>query len=362
MTLARVILRSALALMCAVTVLPAQDRASVLWQPTALSYTIGEGITARTAEQASIPLAILLQFNRRLSMDITGAVAYTRVTEQDSTLSEIFGPTDTQIRANYQVLMDHLVLTLGINAPSGQYEVDDEQQMAAGIIGNDFLFFPISSMGNGSSGTAGAALAFQLLNWNLGFGGSLRKSLEFQPYATSSVDVRYQPADETRLRVTAERALWIGTASLGVTFIKFGEDQVDTTTYSTGDRVLSTAAWTIPIWRANLGLGVWHLSREEGEQLGGPAPKEGIRNLSAALSLPLLKWTLTPTLESRRWRIAGRPGGDLQNLGLNINIPLGANTVLEPRFVMSSGTLYSPFDASETPITGWQGSLLVRRR
>lgn len=362
MTITNVIRRSAVALSLVASTLEAQDRASVLWQPTAITYTIGEGSSARTAEQASIPLAILLPFNRRFSMDITGAVAYTRVTEQDSTLSEIYGPTDTQIRANYQVLMDHLVLTLGVNAPSGQYEVDDEQQMAAGVIGNDFLFFPISSMGNGPSGTAGAALAFELLNWNLGFGGSLRKSLEFTPYSIGSSELRYQPADETRIRVTAERALWIGTASLGVTFITFGEDEVDSTTYSTGDRVLSTAAWTIPFWRANLGLGVWHLSREEGEQLGGPAPKEGIRNLSAALSLPLLKWTLTPMLESRRWRIAGQPGGELRNLGVNLSIPLGANTVLEPRFTMSSGTLYSLFDASETPITGWQGSLLVRRR
>jgi hypothetical protein len=361
-TASTVILRSAFALSLLASSVAAQDRATVLWQPTAISYTIGEGASARSAEQASIPLAILLPFNRRFSMDITGAVAYTRVTEQDSTVSEIYGPTDTQIRANYQLLMDHLVLTLGVNAPSGQYEVNDEQQMAAGIIGNDFLFFPISSMGNGASGTAGAALAFELMSWNLGFGGSMRKSMEFTPYSSSSVDLRYQPADETRFRVTAERALWIGTASLGMTFIKFGEDVVDSTTYSTGDRVLSTAAWTIPIWRAQVGLGLWHLSREEGEQLGGPAPKEGIRNLSVALSVPLMKWTISPVLESRRWRMAGRPAGELQNLGVNLSIPVGANTFLEPRFTMSSGNLISPFDASETPITGWQGSLLIRRR
>lgn len=356
------ILRSALALTLVASAAAAQDRASVLWQPTGISYTIGEGATARSLEQASIPLAILLPFNRRFSMDITGAIAYTRVVADDSTLSEVYGATDTQIRASYQLLMDHLVLTLGVNAPSGQYEVNEEQQEAAGAIGNDFLFFPISSMGNGASGTAGAALAFELLNWNLGFGGSLRKAMEFEPYAVGSATLRYQPADETRFRVTAERALWIGTASLGVTFIKFGDDVVDSTTYSTGDRVLSTAAWTIPIWRAQLGLGVWQLSRDEGEQLGGPAPKEGIRNLSAALNVPLLSWTLTPMLESRRWRMDGRPAGELKNLGVQLSIPLGASTLLEPRFTMSSGTLISPFDASETALKGWQGSLLIRRR
>lgn len=339
--------------------LAAQARSTVIWQPAGQSYTIGEGVEARTAEQASIPLAIILPFHRRFSVDVTTAVAYTRIVEEDSTISELYGLTDTQVRANYQLLMERFVLTLGVNAPSGQYQVNDEQQMAAGIIGNDFLFFPISSMGNGTSATAGAAFAFQLLNWNLGVGGSMRKGVEFEPYASSAVQVRYQPADETRLRFTAERALWVGTASFGLTLIKFGEDQLDSTTYSTGDRAISSAAWNIPFWRANLALGVWHLSRDAGEQLGGPAPKEGIRNMSALLSLPLGKWTLQPSVESRRWRADGRPAGELRNLGMTLSIPVGTSTVLEPRFTVGSGTLHG---AAETPIAGWQGSLMIRRR
>lgn len=363
-TMIAAVTRSGIALALAATATLAQNAPSqnnVLIQPTAVTYGIGEGVDKRTIEQASVPLALVLQLHRRLSVDVTSAFAYTRVLEQDSTLSEISGATDTQVRANIQILMDHLVLTLGVNAPSGQYQVTSEQMMAAGAIGNDFLFFPISSMGNGPSGTAGAALAFELFNWNLGFGGSMRKAMEFEPYEVGSPTVRYQPGDETRFRITAERALWIGTGSFGLTMSSFGDDQLDSTTYSTGDRVISSAAWNIPFWRANLGLGVWHLSRDEGEQLGGPAPKEGIRNLSAVLSLPLLKWTVTPSIESRRWRVAGRPAGELRNLGISLNIPMG-RSIIEPRFSTSSGTLFSLVDASESPITGWQGSLLIRRR
>lgn len=346
---------------------PAQAKEStgptVLWQPTASSYTFGEGSTERTVEQLAIPLALVFPIHRRFTMDFTTAVAYTRVVHGDSTHSEIYGATDSQLRANINILMDRLVLTLGVNAPSGQYYVDDTQAEAASRIGNDFIFFPISSMGNGPAGTAGLAAAVQVLGVNLGVGGSLRKSLEFTPYGSGTGEVRYQPADETRFRVTAERALWFGsTASVGMTFSQFGEDEANATTYSTGDRVITTAGWSLPLWRASLVLSLWNLARGEGEQFTGPAPDENIRNYAATLNLPLRRWAFTPTIESRKWHVDGDRAGTLLNYGIAITIPAGRNTILVPSFTTSSGTLYSTSDASSIPVTGWQGSLLIRRR
>lgn len=343
-------------------VVSAQTPKSVFVQPSAASYTIGEGAGAVTTDQVAIPLAIVFRPYKRLSVDFTTAVAYTRVVQDDSTVSELYGGTDTQLRAHLQLLMDHLVVTVGANAPSGQYYIDDGQQDAASIIGNDFLYFPISSMGNGPSGTAGVALAWKLFNFNVGVGGSLRKSLEFTPYGSGSTEVRYQPADETRLQATVERALWLGTASVGVTLAKFGDDEFDSTTYSTGDRVITSAGWALSVWRAQLALGMWHLGRDAGEVLGGPAPKENIRNLAATLSVPLFSWTLQPSIESRRWRSDGAPAGEMKNYGITIRIPVGEHAMLEPRFGSSSGTLHSAIDASTRPISGWQGSLLIRVR
>jgi hypothetical protein len=351
------------ALAIATLPLGAQRENNVLIQPSAASYVIGEGSGARTVEQAALPLAFVFPFHRRFTVDLTTAGAYTRVVQDDSTVSEVYGGTDTQLRAHLQLLMDHLVVTLGVNAPSGQYYVDDEQREAASIIGNDFLGFPISAMGNGPSGTVGAALAWKVFNWNLGVGGSLRKSMEFTPYGSGASELRYLPADETRLRLTVERALWLGVASAGITVSRFGDDLFDSTTYSTGDRVISEAAWTLSVWKMQLALGVWHLSRDEGEIFGGTAPKEGIRNLSATASLPLLwGWRLQPLLESRRWRADGRPAGEMRNLGVTLRIPFGNGAWLEPRYGVSSGTLYSQSGPTEFPLSGWQGSLLIRRR
>lgn len=349
----------ALALVMGAGLLHAQR--NVLVQPTGVSVTIGEGAERRSIEQASVPIALVFPMHRRFTVDVTTAVAYTRVVENDSVVSEIYGGTDTQLRASFQPWLDHLVLTLGVNAPSGQYYVDSEQAAAAGLIGNDFLFFPISSMGNGPAGTAGAALAFQLLNWNIGLGGSLRSAMAFTPYGSGVNELRYQPADETRLQMTLERRLWLGTASLGVTHARFGAEQFDSTTYATGDRVITSAGWSVDVWKAQLALGLWHLSRDAGERLGGVAPKEAIRNLSATLRLPLFKWSVLPSIDSRRWRADGRPAGDLRNLTLALSIPAGATAVVEPRVSLSNGTLYG-LGGSEYPLTGWQGSLLIRRR
>lgn len=344
--------------------LPAQDRpgTNVLIQPTGSSYTFGEGSTARTVEQVSLPMAFIFPIHRRFTLDLTTAAAYTRVVHGDSTVSEIYGATDTQLRANIQVMMDRLMLTLGVNGPSGQYFVDSTQLEAAGRIGNDFLAFPISSMGNGPAGTVGLAGALPLLGFNLGVGASLRKSFEFVPYGSGTGEITYQPGDEMRLRLSAERALWLGTASLGVTLSSFGDEVANSTTYSTGDRVITTLGWSVPIKKAELGLGLWNLSRDAGTQFSGPAPKENIRNLSGVLRVPLGRWAFQPVAESRQWRVSGDKAGSLTNYGISISIPIGETRILQPSFTSSSGTLYSLGDATRVGISGWQGSLLIRRR
>lgn len=347
------------------TALSAQDRQpnSVLIQPTATSYAFGEGDAKTTVEQVAIPVVLMFPFHQRFSVDVTSAAAYSRVVAGDSTISEIYGPTDTQVRANIQILLNRLVLTLGVNAPSGQYRVDTEQTQAAGQIGNDFLFYPISSMGNGFAGTGGLAFAAQVANWNLGFGGSVRKAAEFSAFDDAQPVSRFQPGDEYRFRVTAERAIWLGTASLGLTYSAFGEDRVEeTTTYSTGDRLIATAGWNFPVKRVNVFVSGWNLYRYKGEQFGGPAPRENIFNFATALSVPVKKWTVQPNVETRLWQVGGDRAGRLFNYGMRLSIPIGERSSLQPSFGMTSGTLYSLDDGSSVKMNGWQGSLLIWRR
>src|SRR5690606_27283468 len=121
------------------------------------------------------------------------------------------------------------------NLPTGQYAVGEDQLDAAGLIGNDFLLFPVSSAGDGLAATLGAAVARPVGAWNVGAGLAARQSSAFDAYAVPEGNVRFRPASEYRVRVGADRALRDGEVSAGVTYSAFGRDAAGPTTYGSGD-------------------------------------------------------------------------------------------------------------------------------
>lgn len=332
---------------------------AVIVQPTFATLTFGSGATKRSVDQFAVPIVFILPFTERFNVDISTAFATSTVTAGDSTASEISGLTDTQIRANFRIGSDQLLFTLGLNVPTGQYSVAEAQQEAAGQIGNDFLYYPISSMGNGFAGTGGVAYARPAGDWNLGLGASLRKSTEFSAFEVASSDFRFQPADEYRLRLSADRPAGDGQLQFGLTYSMFGEDLADTTTYSTGDRIIATAGWSFPVRGTDVFLSAWNLFRLEGQQLGGDAPKENVFNVSAAVSLEVGNFLMQPNVETRLWQVGGARAGNLTNLGFRVRVPAGP-IALFPALGYNLGTIYSTADGSSTKVSGLRLSLTAR--
>lgn len=335
------------------------QNASVLTAPTFTTLTFGSGAASRSVSQFALPVVVLLPFGEKFSMDVSTAFASSSVKADDSTTSEISGLTDTQIRANYRIGSDNVLLTVGINLPTGQYSVPEEQQEAAGQIGNDFLYYPISSMGNGLALTGGVAFARPVGSWNLGVGGSARKSTEFAAFSIDSGDFRFTPADEYRMSLNADRPVGDGALSFGMTYSIFGEDLADTTTYSTGDRLIATMGWSFPVKGADVFISGWNLYRLEGEILGAAAPAENVLNLSGAVSIPFGEFIVQPNLETRLWQVGGARAGNLINLGLRVRIPIGS-VGLFPQVAYSMGNLYSVADGSGTKVSGLRASLTLR--
>lgn len=332
---------------------------AVIVQPTFTQFTFGSGAAKRTVSQVALPIAFGIPISERFSVDVTTSYASSDVSNDGASVSSISGITDTQLRANFRTGNDQLIVTIGINLPTGQYSVPEEQQEAAGQIGNDFLNYPISSMGNGFAGTGGVAFARPLGAWNLGAGASMRKSTEFAAFSVAATDFRFTPADEYRLRLSADRPVGDGQVSVGLTYSVFGEDLADATTYSTGDRFIASGGWSFPLAGKDIFLSAWNLYRLEGEQLGGPAPPENVFNLSGAMSIPIGEMLLQPNAEVRLWQVDGARAGNLLNLGARMRIQTSALAIY-PQLGFSFGSIYSTADGAATSVSGLRASLTVR--
>lgn len=335
------------------------ENSSVLTAPTYTSMTFGSGAASRSVSQLALPVVFILPFGEKISVDVSTAFASSTVKADDSTASEISGLTDTQIRANFRIGADNLLFTVGVNLPTGQYAVPEDQQEAAGQIGNDFLYYPISSMGNGLAMTGGVAYARPMGAWNVGGGASARKSTEFAAFEVASSDFRFTPADEYRVSLNADRPVGDGALSLGLTYSVFGEDVADTTTYSTGDRIIATAGWNFPVRGSDVFLSAWNLYRLEGEILGDAAPAENVFNVSAAVSIPMNTLLLQPNIETRLWQVGGARAGNLVTAGVRLRVPVGS-LGLFPSVGYSIGNLYSTLDGSGTKVSGLRASVTLR--
>jgi len=336
----------------------AQGFGDASWRltPQWVGYTFEQGSTKTTVTEFAFPLAYLLPISDRFTLDISTAYANSRV-ESGTAASTISGLTDTQLRLNYTFGLDAVVVTAGVNLPTGQYEVSEDKIAAAGQIGNDFLAFPVSSFGNGMAGTGGIAIARTLGEWNVGLGASFRKSAEFGAFQQDNDVLRFTPADETRLRLGLDRFAFGGRMVLGLVYSAFGQDMAGPTTYSTGDRVIGQAAFDVPVGNAQLFLSGWYLHRVEGEQVGGTAPPEGISNVSAALGFDLGPVFLEPNVEGRFWTIDGAKAGSLAYAGLRTRLSIGALTVF-PSVSYGMGTLEGA--GATTDVTGFKGGLTLR--
>src|SRR5919198_903909 len=90
--------------------------------PQFLTYQIKAPVNETISEFAT-PIFIVIPVTSTLTFDVGAAYAWARVqpngagTEQTSTIS---GLTDTQIRANLSFGSDFVVLTAGLNIPTGR--------------------------------------------------------------------------------------------------------------------------------------------------------------------------------------------------------------------------------------------------
>jgi hypothetical protein len=332
------------------------------------SYDIKAPSNTKISE-FSLPMFVLFPINSQLSFDVGSSYARAQVDQTNngkSTSSTISGLTDTQIRANYTIGNDAMVLTAGVNIPTGQSTVDPKQTLAASLIGSDFLAFPISNMGTGLGGTGGVAFARPVGDWNVGAGLSMRHATQYDPFDLGGGAVlHYQPGNEYRVRGGVDRALGTGRISLGLTYSTFGNDNLSGSIYNTGNRWLSQVSVNNTLGRGEVVLTGWNLFRTAGTLADSSyLGHEDISNVALSYAVSSGSMVIEPNVEGRMWtQYGGVPTSAMGTVGVRASMTVMGFSVL-PSVGYSLGKLASQDNSVNTTasLTGLHATLAIRLR
>jgi hypothetical protein len=355
-----------IALLFAASALPAQGffNSSVRLGPQFHSYDIKAPFNEKITEMA-VPLVAIVPVLPALTVDVGTAFAMVKLdhTTLDAsgnattTTSEKSGLTDTQIRANYSVIPDFLVVTAGVNIPTGSATVDATEMEVATRMGSDFLTFPISGFGSGLGFTGGVAVARPAGAWNFGFGASLRQGTEFEPFRDASgTPYRFKPGPEYRARIGADRPFGTGRMGFGVTYSKFGDDKANTTSYNTGDRYIGQFSMSSELANGvDYSFVLWNLYRTSGTLIDqSSSPSGNITNAQIAFGVRGPGDTgVEPSIETRVWTQEGSKTSALATLGMRFYVNRGMWSVV-PGFGFSLGTMEG------ATLNGFRASLGMR--
>ena len=229
--------------------------------PQYVHYTIDAPI-GETISELAVPLFAVVPVSPALTFDIGSAFAMTHVDLPNGKSSEVSGLTDTQLRGSYTFGNDFVVLTAGVNLPTGHSTVTLAQATAAARMGSDFLSLPITAMGTGFGITGGVAVAQPMGDWNVGGALGVRHSSGFDPIDDpQNGKLHFVPGNEYRARVGVDRPVGTGRFSLGVTFSSFGQDLSGTYAYNTGNRIVTQVSLTNTVGMGGLTVAAWNMYR-----------------------------------------------------------------------------------------------------
>ena len=349
----------ALALCCTTGALPAQSfwDSSVRAAPQFHAYDIKTPFNEKISE-FSFPLFVLVPILPQLSMDVGSAFATVQYENASTnTKSNMSGLTDTQVRANYTFGQDLVVLTAGVNLPTGSATIESDKVAAATRIGSDFLTFPVSGFGSGLGFTGGVAFARPAGDWSLGFGASVRQSSEYEPFRNDAgVATKYRPGPEYRARFGMDHPYGTGRVSLGLTFSKFGDDKANAAVFNSGDRYVTQIAVNNSLTETvDYSFVVWDLFRTNGTLIDTTASPSG--NIANALVTLGLRgpgdMRIEPSVETRLWTQQGSQTSFLGTLGMRFVLNRGVWAIV-PGFGFTLGSMES------ASLTGYRATLGIR--
>lgn len=326
------------------------------------SLSFDSGLGAKTVTEMVVPIGVIWPLSRRVTVDVGTRFAQAKREDEDGSSATLSGLTDLQARAVVQVVPDRVMFTVAANLPTGKTTLTGEELSVAGAIASDFLPFPVSSFGNGTSVTSGLAVAVPVGGWAFGLASSYRVSGEYTPLADTSVS--YKAGAEVRFRAGLDRIVGQGRVSLGFTYSSFATDEFGGfEAFSPGNRYIAQASWSFAVGNTGVSLYAWDLYRNAGEIPANQTTteKQNVMALGGAVSFQLGRSQLRPTLEYRRHTLGVEkldPAGSLLSLGARYQMPLGERLVLLPALRFDTGSIAS--NGTDVGFTGFSAAVSLR--
>ncbi|WP_082821516.1 hypothetical protein [Gemmatimonas phototrophica] len=182
----------------------------------------GDSVKLRSIRQYSVPLTVAIPLGTSWTVDLQSAWASSEITFDDRTgakrTASLSGPTDVRLRATGRLFNDGVVLTAGVNAPSGKTELTVRELTALRAVAAPALGLGAPPVGAGPSGTMGMVLARQVGGWAVALGGSYELRGTYQPVAAitaGSPSTDFQPGNVVRGSLGLDRL--VGANRLSIT-------------------------------------------------------------------------------------------------------------------------------------------------
>ena len=198
----------------------------------------GDSVHVAHVWQFSIPIDIAVPVGDRFTFDASGAyqTGTVQLTGQDTALHmshyTLSGLTDIKLRMVARLVGDNVLLTLGVNAPTGTTNLTAEQYKALRILAAPALELPNATLGTGPGGVVGLVLAKHIAGWSWAIGGSyeLRGSyVPIEAYAAFASAPNYQPGNTAHFELGADGYLGSSNMTLGLTGNVYQHDALTTT-------------------------------------------------------------------------------------------------------------------------------------
>ena len=186
-------------------------------------------------QQFGLPVSAASLIGGGWRMDVTTLLARGVVTYTDGRAAggmrtaSLAGLSDLRVRASGRFLSDAVVMTIGVNAPTGLTALNNTQFSALRILAAPAMALGSSPVGGGPSGTLGVVYGRQALGWGLAFGASYEARGTYQPVAALTAgapSADFKPGGVIRSSLGADRVVGPHRLSLAFAADVFADDKL----------------------------------------------------------------------------------------------------------------------------------------